>query len=855
MEIKYIGPSERPEILSGCVYVTDNLEYIKETYEKKDILEKNPIFFKEGSFIESLFPPVTQVLKEEKETVCFYRSLTKQDKKKLKINNYYDCIDISGEFFKFYKELNDYNLKLESDFFQETWRREIFDVFENIKKNMENFLIKENYHIAFNRKIEAFDDYLIKGSKKIKFFNKLFFTPFEKSMVELLEGKGYEVELILQVKKEEFDEKNLKLSKLAVSQDKSMDIKVYEIVEEMEAYAKLGIGEAKDVVMKNLGEKGLSLKMNPKYCTFNPDSFENTKMFKVLSIFLELLRESDSRNGDFRIKYKSFFNSSYDEIFGNYFEFGILEKDKLRELAERGYKLISKNIFQGEDEAKYKKIISCLEELECLSNFSSIFEFKKYFSGENSNFVFKYNKLYDRYFDSFNIFIDEITQIESIETLNLFNIDGKPWEGFFENSGEGILRLILKYLQFNTVSMEKEEEGQRPLRFLDFDKLQLKKRERLVFIGLNEGEIPSKKSESFLLYDQERKDLGLSSYEERRLKEKFKFFSNIHNAQHVELYVLKNEEKNITSSSFVEELVAEKGLYFEKLPPVNYSDFMENKFKKSDINPGVYIGEEDYLEKDERDSLSISYYQYRNIEECLYRYYLKDVSKLREFPEIIEKMDLMSLGSLTHVAFEIVSNELKGYIESGNIDSVDLEEISSIAVDRAFFGNPLKSPTKYYHYYEKVLIPILKKSISKFFRNIFKRYSEIESFNPEYKVGKDIFEIDNVKIRSTGRVDLTFRSGIKEVLVDFKTGKGGLRQLDYYSYSLFGDNNSDKYIYSVLDEKLSNIREKGEKELTLDDMREVLEGFIGDERYRRTDKKKNCYYCEYKDICKMNLGE
>lgn len=854
MKIEYIGPTERPEILSGHAYVTDNLEYMREAYEKKDILEESPCFFKEGSFIEALFPPESQVLKEEKETVCFYRSLTERDKKKLKIKNYYDCIDISGEFFKFYKELNEYDLKLEASFFKERWRRELFDIFENVKNNMDAFLKKENYHIAFNRSQEDFDDYLMRGVKKVVFFNKFFFSPFEKAMVRLLEERGYETELILQVKKEDFHEGDLKLSKLSVC-DVDMNLNLYEIGEEMEAYARLGIGESKEVVMKNLGEKGLSMKMNPKYCTFNPDSFENTKIFKIMSQFQKILRESEDRGGEFTLKFKNFFYSAYDEVFGNYFEFGVAERDELRKLAENGYKRISKNIFQGSEEEKHRKIIFCLEELEYLSSLNSISEFKEYFSGEGSQWSFKYDKLYDRYSDSFNIFIDEITQIESIETLNLFDNAGDPWDGFFEKKGEGILRMILKYLQFNAVSTEKDEEEQRVLKFSDFDKLQLKKRERLAFIGLNEGEIPCRKGESFLLYDQERKELGLPTYEDRRLKEKFKFLSNICNAGNTDLYVLKNEEKNITPSSFVEELAVVNGISFEKLTPVNYSDFMEKSFDRSAIRPGVYSENEDYIEKVGKDTLSISYYQYKNIEECMYRHYLKDISKLREFPEIIEKMDLMSLGSFTHTAFEIVSNKLKRYVEKGGVDSVDLEEIASSAVDRAFFGNPMKTPTKYYHYYEKVLVPILKRSICSFFRNIFKRYSEIQDFNPEYKVGKDILEIDDVRIRSTGRVDLAFSSRDKNVLVDFKTGKGGIRQLDYYSYPLFGDNNSDKYIYSVLDERLSGVRENGDKELNLEEMKDVLERFIGETRYRRTDKKKNCYYCEYKEICRMKLGE
>lgn len=855
MKIKYIGYSEMPKISNNCIYVSDSIGYLKKNYEKKDILERSPLFFTENGFKEAIFPPAKQVLKEEKETVCFYVSLTDMEKEKLNIKKYYDCIDISGEFFKLYKELNEYNIELNVDYFQEDWRKKAFKAFENVKANMDSFLEEKCYYISFNRKIEGFNNYPIKGLNKIAFFNKLAFTPFERKMVEKLKETGYEVELILQVEKGNFDEENLKIINVNFPEEKKKDINIYEIGEEMEAYVSLGMEEPREVVIKNLGEKGLSTKMNPKYCSFPSDSFENTRIYKILSIFSEILKDTKEVNGLFAVRYKILFKLCHDEVFVKYFNLGEPERRKLDRLAEDGYKFVTKGVFEQADRGENTKLLLCMEEFEYLSKLKSIKEFKKYFTGKKDGVSFKYKNLQDRYTDSFNIFVDEVTQVESIETLKLLGREEDPWEGFFEKKGEGILRMILKYLQYKSVSLDKENREENIIDFLDFDGLTLDRKSRLTFIGLSEGEVPSKNSESFLLYDQERKELGLPTNEEKRLREKFKFFSNICNADKVDLYVVKNEEKNITPSSFVEELKVLYDLKVNRLPTVDYSDFMGKVYKKPELTPRNYIEDEDYLEKENKNLISLSYYQYRNLESCFYRHYLKDLIRLRMAPEVVEKLDLMNLGSLAHTAFEITGNTIKGLLEENSLNSTPLKKIATTSVAQAISKEPLKQPTKYYHYLEKILQPIIANSICDFYIKIFRKYPDISEFEPEYSIKEEILSLEGVKVVATGRIDLSLKDGEKNVLVDFKTGKGGIRQLDYYSYPMFGRNDSDKYIYSVMDEKLSNMREKGDEELKLEDIRETIESFIDDQRYRRTDKKSNCRYCDYKEICKMRLGE
>ncbi len=857
MEFQFLKINELPIIDKDTCYVSDFVNLLKENYTKEDILERSPLFLKERGFFEGLCPPPKPILKEEKETLTFYKNLSVSASEKLRIDSYYDCVDTSGEFFKLYKEFNEYNIKLSLEFFDDNWRKNIFYAFEQVKSNMDTFLKEKNYYISYEKSLEHLDLSLIKSYKTIVFFNKIFFTPFEKSLIERLEELKCRIKIILQCKEDEFDKENLELLSFSVPSEDIKNINIYEIKEINQALVNLDLGEKQSIVMNDLANSKLSTKLNNSLATFPADSFEETKIYKFLTMVNTLLKEVKEVDGEVVFRLEDFFNFVHDSIFARYFKLGQYERDMVKNFIERDYKYISLSIIESyiEEMQKENRLINTLKELSYIESFNKLSQFKSYFSEEDTLFNFDYESLHDRYSNSFDIFVDELCQIEPIETLGILRSNDKLWDGYFDHKSEGLLRLILKYLQFKKVSLVDEEENIKNLSFLDFDKLDIIKREKISYIGLTEGTLPSKDKDYFLLYEKERENLGLPLNKHNRLREKFKFYLSLYNSENIDLHLIKNEEKNITESSFVEELRAVKNLKTIYLDNINYKSFTKEIFGDSPLcNIEEYIKEKDYLLKENTSSINLSYYAYKDLVDCPYKYYLKNLVGIKELPKVTEKMDVRYLGILVHNIFEYASNFIRERVEGGNWE-INYNSLVQKSFDECFKKHPLKYPIKYSSYYEKILFPIIKESLGNFYKKLSCLYKNPDKFQAEYEIREKIFNIDNITINSVGRIDLYLEEGGRSVFIDYKTGKGGLRQLDFYSHTLLGHNNSDKYIYSVLDQNLSEERETYDKELEMVEVEENLTNFIKDTRYRRTENKTNCNKCEYVDICHMRLGE
>lgn len=92
-----------------------------------------------------------------------------------------------------------------------------------------------------------------------------------------------------------------------------------------------------------------------------------------------------------------------------------------------------------------------------------------------------------------------------------------------------------------------------------------------------------------------------------------------------------------------------------------------------------------------------------------------------------------------------------------------------------------------------------------------------------------IYENDLTSIYLNGRIDLYIRGRDKSYLIDFKTGTGQLKQLDFYSLLLantdLAENEVEKSIYEVFEERFVYGREGTEGDL-LAEIKERIEDFF-----------------------------
>ena len=94
-------------------------------------------------FLDKIFISDKKILKDIKRFFLFYSYLKDDIKKKLNITNYFDCIEIADDFFEFFsyirnkEDLENFNLS--------KWQEEKFELFFEIKNEMDKFLKENSY--------------------------------------------------------------------------------------------------------------------------------------------------------------------------------------------------------------------------------------------------------------------------------------------------------------------------------------------------------------------------------------------------------------------------------------------------------------------------------------------------------------------------------------------------------------------------------------------------------------------------------------------------------------------------------------------------------------------------------------
>jgi len=78
--------------------------------------------------------------------------------------------------------------------------------------------------------------------------------------------------------------------------------------------------------------------------------------------------------------------------------------------------------------------------------------------------------------------------------------------------------------------------------------------EDLYILNVVEGILPDKKRAQFLLSENQRKKLGLKTYEDITLRDKYYFYRLLTSSRQVTIFTRNDLEENIEISSFLEEL-------------------------------------------------------------------------------------------------------------------------------------------------------------------------------------------------------------------------------------------------------------------------------------------------------------
>lgn len=860
----HIFPKSGDKSLAKYIYL-ENLEISVED-RIPNIFLKQPKFMGLGELKTNLFLSDEMVLREEKQVIAFYRSLNDKSRKELGVESYYDVIDIAANFLNFFKLLKEYKIEKISGL--RPWQENIYNLFLEIKDSYLKFLKERNYtDPIFIIEEKNYTSGSLHGYKEIIIYNKLYFSKLEKWMIKKLEEEGFKITLKLQLNKGEFCEESLTLKELKLVEKIDTKIQIFTVDDEFTELLKV-----LEITQNGLNEEKIKFDIfdanheNYKYNKFfnNKKYISEFPIFTLLDGIHKLLSTLEIIEKEIAIELHTVVEIIKWEEIIKYYDIKLEELEGLKKLVNEGYKYLTKDVI-GEQLKEDHFIMKIFEDIEEMKDYKTLEDWLKKITFDKEKLI----NLMDE--NSIGKYFEALSEIAVIENLEI--VDG--WKGFFEKDrkSEGLLKLILKYLEFKEI--ENVEKKKKSLIKSPIENIETKKNKHLLLMNVTDRYLPKKAKNTFLFTEQQKKELGIKGAEEERLEEKYNVFRAILTSKNSTIIGIKNLGDDSSLSPFVEELI---DIY--KLKPKHIKQSMENYIElikpisKINKKENLPIGEKPIEMRFEIEEITnpmkINAYMCGELFNCKYKMNLRYLKKLnKEELEVEKNLTLREYGILAHELFESVLNRIRlekdySYLENGDIsrESImnDLEK---------FVGQRrLKLPKLNERYYKEIVYKNLVYSVEKFFKEIASQMKneKIEDLMIEKNLKREITnKKSDLEVLGVGKADLIIKTDKNEYIIDFKTGKLNEMQLDFYSILHGGEANfSKKYIFNVdkgnleKSEVIKMVKdEKGRIEVDpegknnrLKVLQIELEEFLKLGNFERKVSS-ICNRCDYIDICKV----
>ena len=530
-------------------------EIKREFLQNEEIQQKLGIFqnFKmmnSYDFYENVFVTDKIVVKEEKQVVLFYNALTEKLKRDMKVNNYYDIIDVAYNYYNLFAELQEYKIDLEK-IELEKWQAETFGTLVEIDNEMKKVVQQKGLILPYMlRNVENISDNFLNKFSKICFVNKVKITPFEKELIGEIENREIAVENILQLSENDFNEEKLKIKESfslparEIFESKNINVEIHEFsskfgellglvkkLEQVEKDSKKASKKNEDArenyrifeAEENSEEakSDYQLLKQKKISSNLEITMKDTKIYKILNLIYNLLdnlREIDRKDKEklFLFRTKDFYDAYKSNDLLNIFN--LKESYQIfQDLVSKDYKYISreelerinqedlKKLEKETQKAKFKeiynqrmtaisKIIEFVKELEKIYEYTTLTEYSDYLEKiylNNERKVKEDKNVKDKYFEA----LSEMLVLEDFSFDNL-------WDKFFsQNISANLLKLFLKYLDKKSIGLNLEDSAEEDLenRFAinSFENISETTKENIIILNLQDS-FPKIKMNNFL---------------------------------------------------------------------------------------------------------------------------------------------------------------------------------------------------------------------------------------------------------------------------------------------------------------------------------------------------------------------
>ena len=812
-------------------------EIKREFLQNEEIQQKLGIFqnFKmmnSYDFYENVFVTDKIVVKEEKQVVLFYNALTEKLKKDMKVNNYYDIIDVAYNYYNLFAELQEYKIDLEK-IELEKWQVETFRTLVEIDNEMKKVVQQKGLILPYMlRNVENISDNFLNKFSKICFVNKVKITPFEKELIGEIENRGIALENILQLSENDFNEEKLKIKdnfslpkKNEFLEKFGTNIQIFEYENKFSQVLgivkKLDESKNEEKIENRVnykiydlqhngedGKKDYQLLRQEKISSNLELTMKKTKIYKILELICNILEDvkivekklednekfeniekKDEKNfgHDLRIRMKDLYSGFKSDDFLRIF--GLKKSyDFFMEIVEQDYRYMSKNeIFRilENQNGKFSRnpkdieaagIINFIDEIEKIFEYQTLGEYENYLEKifERSGELDK--NVRDKYFEA----LSEMVVLEDFSFDNL-------WKGFFNENGisASLLKLFLKYLDKKAISLNLEETDEQDSENISrysinsFSAISETQKENLIFLNIQDT-FPKININNYLFTKIQRAKMGLPVSDDEKQIEIFKFYQNILGAKNVYLSYVKNLDENIDSAGVVEEIKLKYAIEAQK-NKIDENDelnfikkyFLENvekSWESREIGKFIPSKLKKDLDRIKAEKVSLGYYSFEEMQNFEYGYYLKKMIGNTEVEKIEDKVDNLMFGNIIHGLYEKIVMENKEVLEKGKF-VINNEEIRK-TLKSILNSFEYKIPKEYLEFYKKVSFEEIVKSVEKILTKLMKtleNQEEIEIYSEERIKLKSEKEIyENIFIN--GMIDLHIKLKNKEILYDYKSG-------------------------------------------------------------------------------------
>ena len=780
---------------------------------KSRLLVKNNIISFED-FLDKIFLSNKKVLGDIKRFFLFYSCLKEDVKKKLNISNYFECIEIADDFFEFFSYIK--NKDMLKFLNLSKWQEEKFEIFFEIKEEMDKFLNKNSYIPSdWLYSLENLDLTFIKKYKKIVFYD---IVDFPHNFLEIINNiqSICEIEVLLQMENKDFDMENLKLNKVSLP-DKKIDIKLSKYTNDLELHTMIKINQYDSYFSTDLNKED-------RYSIFTKSNkfyLNDTKFYQVIETYLNLLNGIDYKNKKyidiflvkeniFKNAFMSFYGldnedyKSFEKIISNDYRYISLELLNKKYL---GYLKDNENL-----KSKLKLIFETLADIEKIKGINSLNDFlcNKFFSSKSDIDFFiegKFDTIYDKIYEILGL-------LNSNENIDFF----KKFNKFFKsNLGRNIFTLFFNYLNKIVIySIQKNTNKNKELKNLNLIKYSTKNIENPGIIYTDSQTLPKIKVNNNLFTEQQKIKLGLRTNEDEILIQKYRFFQNLLSLNKIDIYSMVDSDNNIDFSAFVYEFINKYDALENNMD--NLKQFFkgmalkekdDNDFQNTSFFKAYSKAKTDFI----NNKLEIGAYDYMLLKKNETFFLLAKICGIKSSDEMVADVGISVkiLGIILHLTLEKIFKENWKNILQSSENLLISDNVIEDYLEKIISKEKLKIESFMSNYIKEVLIPRFVSNIEKFLKILYEELKgekilRIQAEKDTKTEKKVYLKYNEIEVFLDGRADLLIETSKARYIIDFKTGGYNKEQLEFYEIMFYGSDNSlpvYSAVYNFWDEQES----------------------------------------------------